>query len=200
MFNVALVIDGTSETALALQTALILAAASPKILNAFALIDGNKLLKSTGFSGPGGLAGSGVFMQAYEQMLAAMIELSESLMESLTARTDEEKVNLNAQVLVGTPVEILTEKLSANTVLVMGANQSNFDLAKAVSAKVQCPILMVASSPERVPQVTLMTGRNTAELNEVIEIIRHCPVEFSLMGAYDQQKLEERITKFASAA
>ncbi len=101
MSKIALIIDGTYETLLASQIAMVLASSSSgKRLEAYALIEGNKFLKSTGFAGPGGLCGSGVFMQAYEQMLAAMVELCESLMDSLRARVGGANIVLEDEILV----------------------------------------------------------------------------------------------------
>ena len=165
MFRVNILVDGTPETLFAAIIAISLSETGDKKLHAYGIIDGQDLLSSTGFTGPG-LCGSGVFINAYESMLEIRMSILDALMESLQNMAGGRAVAVEPEVIQGKPVDRLPDLLNSESILIVSGHESNAGLIKHVSEELNLQTATVTVNGEGRRVVLLF--RDKATLDDLI--------------------------------
>ena len=155
MFAVNFIVDGTPETAYASQFALKLAYAYGNHLVCHAFIDGDKVFQVEGFTGLPGLCGSGVFMEAYERIIADLVALLESLFEPLRARAEGSNIFFEPHIWVRNPCGCCTpcicalSKAAPGALYVLAAHPTNIQLADMIFEKTHSPVLVIQCEADK---------------------------------------------------
>jgi len=140
--NLLVLIDGSPEAFLASEFAISLAAARHDDVIAQAMIDSDTALRLTGYRGYAGLCGSGVFLSAYEQIVAILRSVCDTLVMSFTTRAEGRGLRVKSFVDTGNAETVLRDRIAEqHCVLVLPGTNSNQSLVS--SFKFGCPIIVV---------------------------------------------------------
>ncbi len=116
--SVVVVLDGSLAAAVAANFALLLAKALNRELVAQTFVDSTAVMQLTGYRGIPGLCGSGVFLEAYEKIVAALICVNETLLLSFCARAEGCGLTVKSCVDIGNRENILANR-STRSILVL---------------------------------------------------------------------------------
>jgi hypothetical protein len=190
MYTPKMIVDATRETLSASAFAIDVAKRLDGKLVAIAFVNAGQILKMTGYEGTG-LCGSGVFINAYEKIIQTMVDVNESLIESLSARAGGHSIVVKQKILIGEPATQIGETACADDFYILGGTDENMVLAKTIFAKTRCPVGVFTISAEGTPHLRLLSD-NSPAVDDLIEMLRTLPIEVSRFGG---KQLETQVQK-----
>jgi hypothetical protein len=123
------------------------------------VIDSDSVLRLTGYRGCAGLCGSGVFLDAYEDIVNTLRSVCESLLMSFTARADGLGLKVKSFIDTGNIESVLRGRIAEqDCVLVLPGTDTNQPLVSF-----GCPTIIVRKSQEEPTEITVLADDEWTE-------------------------------------
>ena len=153
--SVIVFIDGSPEASVASDFAMSLARARNDDVVAQMVVDSDSVLRLTGYRGHAGLCGSGVFLDAYEQIVNIVRSVFDALLMSFTARAEGLGLEVKSFVDTGDVESVLRDRIAEqDCVLVLPGTDS---MQSSVSSfKFGCPTIMVKKPQGQSTELTVV--------------------------------------------
>lgn len=139
-------IEGSSLSKTAGEVSIELARKLRSDLIAQFVIDPRRIFSLEGYKGAPGLCGSGVFIEAEQNIIQALKGLGDSLMHAFAAIAEGHDVSLCRFVDVGPIMHEIANRTKTCRLVVLADSEENQRLARELGELVGCPILMVQAN------------------------------------------------------
>lgn len=139
--SILFLVEGSPLSKVAGDLSIALAEKLHTSITAQFVVDPQKIFKLEGFEGIPGLCGSGVFIEAEENMIQPLTSLGETLILSFSALAEGHGVQVNPCVDIGSTAQEVERRAAQNSLLVLASSEGNLSIIAGLKASVDCPIL-----------------------------------------------------------
>ena len=139
--------QGTPLAKVAAELAISLARGLEASITAQFVVDPQLIFELEGFSGRG-LCGSGVFIEAEQQIIVPLVNLGESLLMSFTALAEGQDVSVRQFIDIGDSAREIAQRAADSDVVILAGTHANSLVARALLPIFSRTVLLVQSPSE----------------------------------------------------
>jgi nucleotide-binding universal stress UspA family protein len=170
MKSILLIVEGRPVSKIAADIAIALAGSQNASIIAQFITDPHRVFEFEGFCDCGcggrGLCGSGVFIEAEQEIVSALTKLGESLLMSFAALAEGESIEIEQHTDVGNKAQEIAGRASGVDLVLLGQTEEHLQVIRSLEAALSCPVLVIQSRSE-----SMLIEPASEQVDSVVELI-----------------------------